>query len=105
MSVSYRQPGVVLTDRRFTVPIDHEDPTGETIELYAREVVASDKASRENLPWLLYLQGGPGFGANRFVGRQAWLVMRKRRLCCLAVECPVLQWTVEDATIAAPRLG
>ncbi|MGX9888044.1 alpha/beta fold hydrolase [Streptomyces sp. NPDC002276] len=73
MSVSYRQPGVVLTDRRFTVPLDHEDPTGETIELYAREVVASDKADRKDLPWLLYLQGGPGFGANRFVGRQAWL--------------------------------
>ncbi|WP_043670398.1 alpha/beta fold hydrolase [Streptomyces xylophagus] len=73
MSVSYRQPGVVLTDRHFTVPLDHEDPTGETIELYAREVVASDKADREDLPWLVYLQGGPGFGANRFVGRQAWL--------------------------------
>nr|WSY49646.1 alpha/beta hydrolase [Streptomyces sp. NBC_00886] len=73
MSVSYRQPGVVLTDRHFTVPLDHEDPTGETIELYAREVVASDKAHREDLPWLVYLQGGPGFGANRFVGRQAWL--------------------------------
>ncbi|MCH0565683.1 alpha/beta fold hydrolase [Streptomyces sp. MUM 2J] len=75
MTHSYRQPGVVLTDRRFTVPLDHDDPAGETIELYAREVVASDKAGRaqQDLPWLLYLQGGPGFGANRFVGRQAWL--------------------------------
>lgn len=72
MSLSYRQPGVVLTDRRFTVPLDHTDPAGETIELYAREVVASDKAGQA-LPWLLFLQGGPGFGANRFVGRPAWL--------------------------------
>ncbi|MGW0821334.1 alpha/beta fold hydrolase [Streptomyces sp. NPDC002845] len=72
MTVSYRQPGVVLTDRRFTVPLDHDDPAGERIGLYAREVVASDKAD-DDLPWLLYLQGGPGFGANRFVGRQAWL--------------------------------
>ncbi|TXS43217.1 alpha/beta fold hydrolase [Streptomyces sp. uw30] len=72
MTVSYRQPGVVLTDRRFTVPLDHDDPTGETIELYAREVVASDKAHQEQ-PWLVYLQGGPGFGANRFVGKGAWL--------------------------------
>lgn len=72
LSVSYRQPGVVLTDRRFTVPLDHDDPAGERIELYAREVVASDKADAE-LPWLVYLQGGPGFGANRFVGREAWL--------------------------------
>ncbi|MEU9651398.1 alpha/beta fold hydrolase [Streptomyces sp. NPDC048110] len=71
MSVSYRQPGVVLTDRRFTVPLDHADPNGETIELYAREAVASDKADKD-LPWLLYLQGGPGGKANRFVGRPAW---------------------------------
>ncbi|MEY9815966.1 pimeloyl-ACP methyl ester carboxylesterase [Streptomyces albogriseolus] len=69
---TYRQPGVVLTDRRFTVPLDHDDPSGETIELYAREVVARDKADQD-LPWLLYLQGGPGFGANRFVGKPAWL--------------------------------
>jgi pimeloyl-ACP methyl ester carboxylesterase len=72
LTATYRQPGVVLTDRRFTVPLDHDDPAGETIELYAREVVGSDKA-HQNLPWLAYLQGGPGFGANRFVGRQAWL--------------------------------
>ncbi|MEV5438425.1 alpha/beta fold hydrolase [Streptomyces sp. NPDC052682] len=72
MSISCRQPGVVLTDRVFTVPLDHDAPDGESIELYAREVVASDKADRD-LPWLLYLQGGPGFGANRFIGRQAWL--------------------------------
>ncbi|MEW2498466.1 alpha/beta fold hydrolase [Streptomyces nodosus] len=72
MSLSYRQPGTVLTDRRFVVPLDHDDPDGETIELYAREVVASDRADAD-LPWLLYLQGGPGFGANRFVGKPAWL--------------------------------
>ncbi|MBC9724891.1 alpha/beta fold hydrolase [Streptomyces sp. TRM68367] len=72
MTLSYRQPGVVLTDRRFTVPLDHEESAGETIELYAREVVAGDK-THQDLPWLVYLQGGPGFGANRFVGKQAWL--------------------------------
>ncbi|MEU5539389.1 alpha/beta fold hydrolase [Streptomyces sp. NPDC020362] len=72
MSLSYRQPGVVLTDRHFTVPLDHADPGGETIELYAREAVACDRAGQD-LPWLVYLQGGPGFGANRFIGRQAWL--------------------------------
>lgn len=72
LTVSYRQPGVVLTDRHFTVPLDHADPAGESIELFAREAVASDKA-HQDLPWLVYLQGGPGFGANRFVGKQAWL--------------------------------
>ncbi len=72
LTLTYRQPGVVLTDRHFTVPLDHDDPAGESIELYAREVVASDKTGQD-LPWLVYLQGGPGFGANRFVGKPAWL--------------------------------
>ncbi|MFH8734364.1 MULTISPECIES: alpha/beta fold hydrolase [unclassified Streptomyces] len=71
-TATYRQPGVVLTDRRFTVPLDHDHPEGESIELFAREVVAIGK-EHANLPWLLYLQGGPGFGANRFSGKQAWL--------------------------------
>ncbi|MBT2470404.1 alpha/beta fold hydrolase [Streptomyces sp. ISL-66] len=69
---SYRQPGVVLTDHHFTVPLDHSRPDGERIDLYAREVVAAGKDPR-SLPWLLYLEGGPGFGARRFIGRQAWL--------------------------------
>jgi pimeloyl-ACP methyl ester carboxylesterase len=69
---SYRQPGVVLTDRHFTVPLDHTDPGGEQIELFGREAVARGKAD-DDLPWLVYLEGGPGFGARRFVGTEAWL--------------------------------
>ncbi len=64
---SYRQPGTVLTDHRFSVPLDHARPDGERIELYGREVVATGK-DPESLPWLLYLEGGPGFGARRFSG-------------------------------------
>jgi pimeloyl-ACP methyl ester carboxylesterase len=69
---SYRQPGTVLTDRTFQVPLDHRAPDGDTIEVFAREVVASDAAARD-LPWLVLLQGGPGFGADRPAGRSAWL--------------------------------
>ncbi|MEU9703632.1 alpha/beta fold hydrolase [Streptomyces sp. NPDC047981] len=69
---SYRQPGLVLTDHRFTVPLDHAVPDGERIEVYGREVVAGGRAG-EDLPWLVYLEGGPGFGARRFIGPQAWL--------------------------------
>jgi pimeloyl-ACP methyl ester carboxylesterase len=72
VAVTYRQPGTVLTDRSFTVPLDHSRPGGEQLELYAREVVAADKTAAD-LPWLLYLQGGPGFGGPRPVGRDSWL--------------------------------
>ncbi len=69
---SYRQPGTVLTDHTFLVPLDHGRPDGEQIEVYAREVVAADRANA-GLPWLMFLQGGPGMAANRPVGRESWL--------------------------------
>jgi pimeloyl-ACP methyl ester carboxylesterase len=62
----------VLTDRFFAVPLDHQRPDGEQIEVFAREVVAAGKADAD-LPWLLFLQGGPGFGAQRPEGRNSWL--------------------------------
>jgi pimeloyl-ACP methyl ester carboxylesterase len=69
---SYRQPGTVLTDHVFAVPLDHDRPDGEQIEVFAREVIASSKAEAD-LPWLLFLQGGPGHAAQRPVGRESWL--------------------------------
>jgi pimeloyl-ACP methyl ester carboxylesterase len=70
--LSYRQPGIILNDLTFTVPLDHAEPGGEKIELFAREVVAADQQAAD-LPWLLYLQGGPGFGSPRPAGRESWL--------------------------------
>jgi len=69
---SFRHSGTVLTDRFFGVPLDHQRPDGKQIEVFAREVVAADKADAD-LPWLLFLQGGPGFGAQRPEGRESWL--------------------------------
>ena len=69
---SYRQPGAVLTDHTFAVPLDHDDPGGEQIEVFAREVVAAGEPPAD-LPWLLFLQGGPGFGSPRLSGRSSWL--------------------------------
>jgi pimeloyl-ACP methyl ester carboxylesterase len=71
--ISYAQPGTILTDHVFAVPLDHDRPDGEQIEVFAREVVATGLAGRDDLPWLLFLQGGPGFPAQRPVGREGWL--------------------------------
>jgi pimeloyl-ACP methyl ester carboxylesterase len=69
---TYRQPGTVVTDRTFAVPLDHSEPDGEQIEIFAREVVAAGAEARRQ-PWLLFLQGGPGFGSPRPAGRDSWL--------------------------------
>ena len=70
----FRQPGTVLTDHTFTVPLDHGQPDGEQIEVFAREIApAGRRGSDPALPWLVYLQGGPGFGSPRPFGRESWL--------------------------------
>jgi pimeloyl-ACP methyl ester carboxylesterase len=68
----YRQAGTIVTEHTFTVPLDHRRPDGGQIGLFAREVTAADPAAASR-PWLLFLQGGPGFGALRPSGRESWL--------------------------------
>jgi pimeloyl-ACP methyl ester carboxylesterase len=73
---AFRQTGTVLTDHIFSVPLDHADPDGAKIEVFAREVVAAERAadrSAESLPWLVFLQGGPGRPGPRPNGRDGWL--------------------------------
>src|SRR5689334_13568790 len=72
MLAPHRFYGLTTSSHFFTVPLDHAKPNGQTISIFGREVVAT---SRENevLPWLLFLQGGPGFGAPRPDGNNGWL--------------------------------
>ncbi|MDQ1624543.1 MAG: hypothetical protein QOJ49_41 [Actinomycetota bacterium] len=67
-----RLPGVQLTEHEFDVPLDHDDPAGTTITVFAREAVAPRKRDQD-LPWLLFLQGGPGMRSPRPTGRSGWL--------------------------------
>ena len=69
---THRMPGLLLTDHELEVPLDHADPHGPTITLFAREAVAPRKRDHD-LPWLLYLQGGPGQASPRPTGRSGWL--------------------------------
>ncbi len=73
MSTVSRLPGIVTNDHIFHLPLDHSAPEGEQIEVYAREVVANGR-EEDDLPWLLFLQGGPGGKGIRPLGRDGWLV-------------------------------
>jgi pimeloyl-ACP methyl ester carboxylesterase len=59
---SHRIPGLVLREHELEVPLDHADPAGATITVFAREIADPDGLDR---PFLLFLQGGPGFEAAR----------------------------------------
>ena len=62
MSFTTQVPGAVFTEREHIVPLDHARPDGPSITVFTREVADPDGLDR---PYLLYLQGGPGFEATR----------------------------------------
>jgi pimeloyl-ACP methyl ester carboxylesterase len=69
---THRLPGLLLTEHEFRVPLDHAAPAGEQITVFAREAVAPRKRDQD-LPWLVFLQGGPGGLTPRPSGRSGWL--------------------------------
>jgi pimeloyl-ACP methyl ester carboxylesterase len=62
MTTTIRVPGAVLTEREHSVPLDHARPDGPRIAVFTREVADPEGLDR---PYLLFLQGGPGFEATR----------------------------------------
>ena len=73
MTQTLHVPGLVLTDHVLEVPLDHDAPRADSIEVFAREVAAPDGRDR---PFLVFLQGGPGHEAPRPTGRPSsppWL--------------------------------
>ncbi|KAJ7647772.1 hypothetical protein FB45DRAFT_1019984 [Roridomyces roridus] len=55
---------IKVIERFFTVPLDYADPEGEKIRIFARNLIPKSKAKtlqdEDKLPFLLFLNGGPG---------------------------------------------
>ncbi|KAI1096204.1 alpha/beta-hydrolase [Rostrohypoxylon terebratum] len=67
-SKPYLVPGKILVKELwFEVPLDHSDPNSKPIKLFARSGVKYvrpivESSEVEQRPYLVFLQGGPGFG-------------------------------------------
>ncbi|MCC9196593.1 alpha/beta fold hydrolase [Arthrobacter sp. zg-Y820] len=87
-SASCTVRGMRVTDHRFTVPLDHADPDGETITVFAREYTDAElpQAEAERLPWLLYLQGGPGGKGPRLLQFGGWTKAASSRFRLLMLD-------------------
>lgn len=68
----YSVPELSLRDHRFSVPLDYKSPARSVISIFAREVVGAGNEEK-SLPYLLYLQGGPGFESPRPQEASGWL--------------------------------
>jgi pimeloyl-ACP methyl ester carboxylesterase len=64
-------PGLRLTDRYFEVPLDYANPARK-LDIFVREAVAAGK-EKEDLPCLVFFQGGPGSGSPRPMAFSGWI--------------------------------
>ncbi|KAJ3683087.1 hypothetical protein LUZ60_013314 [Juncus effusus] len=68
----YSVPELSLREHRFRVPLDYASESRSEITVFAREVVGVGKEEHP-LPYLLFLQGGPGFESPRPAEASGWL--------------------------------
>lgn len=64
-----REDEYICREHRLSVPLDYRAPEGKLIEVFAREL---RRTRDDDLPYLLYLQGGPGFEVSRPAKLSAW---------------------------------
>jgi pimeloyl-ACP methyl ester carboxylesterase len=76
VTVSYEVPGAVVREHEVTVPLHWADPDAGTTTVFARELVARDRRD-DDLPLLLFLQGGPG-GRSPRPTRGGWVARALR---------------------------
>lgn len=69
-TIRHRRDGHDVYEHRLAVPLDPAAPGGESIEIFAREVV---RDGGTDLPHLLYLQGGPGGRGDRPAQLTGWI--------------------------------
>jgi pimeloyl-ACP methyl ester carboxylesterase len=68
---SYTIPGMHVREHTADVPLDWSNP-GETISVFARELIDPTRKD-EDLPCLVFLQGGPGGKGPRPSGPAGWI--------------------------------
>jgi pimeloyl-ACP methyl ester carboxylesterase len=95
-----RLPGLLVRDHVFALPLD-DAASAATIDVFARELVAPDK-DRADLPWLAFLQGGPGFGAPRPTGAVGWIGRALREFRVLLID---QRGTGRSTPLTAQRLA
>lgn len=71
MNSGFYLDGINYISHQFTLPLDYSN-TDAKIDVFVRELVATSSESQD-LPYLIYFQGGPGFASPRPTAQSGWL--------------------------------
>ncbi|MCI2393835.1 alpha/beta fold hydrolase [Aliiroseovarius sediminis] len=80
-----RIPGFETRDHMVDVPLDWSRPDGDAISVFAREVTAPGQM-QDDLPVLVFLQGGPGGKSPRPNRGPGWLEVATKRFRVLLLD-------------------
>ncbi|MCL1147679.1 alpha/beta fold hydrolase [Shewanella sp. 10N.261.52.F9] len=64
--------GMIAQKHHFTLPLDYNKPDGEQLSIFARELTSPENQGK-SLPFIVFFQGGPGFGAVRPAANGGWI--------------------------------
>jgi len=64
--------GLTAIKHTFKLPLDYAKPGGKQIQVFARELSSPDNSGK-SLPFIVFFQGGPGFGAVRPAANGGWI--------------------------------
>ena len=62
--ISYKYSNLILTDRKFEVPLDYDNPEGQKITIFSREISRKEYKNKAT-PYLIFFQGRPGYETPR----------------------------------------
>jgi len=72
MNDIYKYENINIINHRFLVPLNYNDNNSQKITIFAREIIRAD-AKKNNLPYLVYFQGGPGYESPRPISDSGWI--------------------------------
>jgi pimeloyl-ACP methyl ester carboxylesterase len=109
LTQTHTVPGrLKITELFFNVPLDWSNPLSQKIRIFCRaaerlETPASGSSSTEPKPWLVYIPGGPGFGASppQDMGVTGMIVDRGYRFLCFDHRGMGLSTTVTADSVLA----
>ncbi|WP_350431201.1 alpha/beta fold hydrolase [Shewanella sp. H8] len=113
MQIDLTLADIVARKHFFSVPLDYQQNLSKQITVFAREI-SSIENQHKKLPYLVFFQGGPGFGAVRPISNSGWIkrALKEYRVLLLdqrgtGLSSPVNATSLSDmsATVQADYLS
>ena len=100
-STSLTFSGMIARKHQFSLPLNYQQPDGEQISIFAREICSPENKDKA-LPFIVFFQGGPGFGAVRPAANGGWIkrALKEYRVLLLDQRGTGLSTPVSFASLA-----